>query len=215
MTVVDKKLAKIEWVKLNGYNLAWSAREAGFDISVFEDYKPKVQKLVKQYTILEAIRYLKEEYEDETEDPLDEVSSGVYVIRLEQNFTVQYPKGNSPIIYIGRGQVDGRIKDHFKQKLFPLMESLSGVHFDFWIANPKRGGRGRTAEDYHKQLEYELLEEFGQRFGGDTYYYPILNKNKGTDCKFALGLNWDEPLRGDSRQNAWILTPTKHFKVGA
>ena len=207
------KLAKIRWVKLKEYNLAWSAREAGFDIAVYDDYKPAAQKIVKSQTVNMAIEFLKEEYEEKTKESLLKVKNGVYVIRLASNFSVRYPQGISPIIYIGRGEVNGRIKTHFTKKLFPLMESLTGATFDFWITNPKRGGQGRTAEDYHKQLEYNLLEGFKERFGDSKLKYPLLNKIKGEDCGREIGPNWDKPLRGDSRKHIWTLEPTKHFKI--
>jgi len=207
------KLAKIHWEKLEGYNLAWSARDSGFDIVFYDDYKPSVQKVVKSQTVNMAIEYLIEEYEDLTGKSLLKVKNGVYVIRLASNFSIKYPQGISPIVYIGRGDVNGRIKSHFNKKLFPLMESLTGATFDFWIANPKRGGQGRTAEDYHKQLEYNLLEGFRNKFGTDENKYPLLNKIKGEDCGRDIGPNWDKPLRGDGRRHMWTLEPTKHFKI--
>jgi len=213
MTVSKSELAKIRWVKLKEYNLALSAREAGFDISVFDYYKPAAQKVVKSQTVNMAIEFLKEEYVDLTGQELLSVKNGVYVIRLASNFSIRYPKGILPIVYIGRGDVNGRIKTHFKDKLFPLMESLTGATFDFWITNPKRGGQGRTAQDYHKQLEYNLLKKFWEKYGDDENKYPLLNKNKGEDCGYELGPNWDKPLRGDGRRHAWTLEATKHFKI--
>ena len=213
MTASNKDLAKIRWVKLKEYDLALSAREAGFDIAVYHYYKPAAQKLVKNQTTNMAIEFLKEEYEELTGQSLLDVKNGVYVIRLASNFSIRYPKGVSPIVYIGRGDVNGRIKNHFRNKLFPLMESLTGATFDFWITNPKRGGKGRTAQDYHKQLEYNLLKRFWEKYGDDENKYPLLNKIKGDDCGYELGPNWDKPLKGDSRRHAWILEPTKHLKI--
>jgi len=207
------KLVKISWEKLEYYNLAWSARDAGFDIAFYDDYKPAVQKLVKSQTVNIAIDYLADEYEELTGKSLLDVKNGVYVIRLASNFSVRYSQGVSPIVYIGRGAVNGRIKTHFSKKLFPLMESLTGATFDFWIANPKRGGQGKTAENYHKQLEHDLLEGFREKFGDDLNKYPLLNKVRGEDCGMELGGNWDQPLRGDNRRHMWTLEPTKHFKI--
>ena len=41
-------IAKIRWVKLRDYSLAWSTREAGFDLTMYEEYPKAVQEVTKK-----------------------------------------------------------------------------------------------------------------------------------------------------------------------
>ena len=178
-------IAKIRWVKLRDYSLAWSTREAGFDLTMYEEYPKAVQEVLKKEAVKTATEYLEDEYEEKTGDNLKELAWGVHVIRLSSGFSIQYAKGIAPIVYIGRGSVGGRVKSHFGKKLFPLMQSLSGANFDFWITDPKTGTREK----------------------------PLLNKNNGTDHGLILGQNWDKPLGTKGQRPKWILNPTKHFTL--
>lgn len=202
---------KIKWVKLKEYSLAWSAREAGFDLTMFEEYTSQVQDALKAAAVKIALEYLAEEYEEKTDLSLKDLNWGVYVIRMTSGMSIRYDEGVSPVIYIGRGSVGGRVKSHFSNKLFPMMQTLSGAQYDFWITDPKKGTRGRPSAKYHKQLEHDLLEKFEEKYGS----LPLLNKNRGTDCNEELGENWDKPIRTRGQQPKWILEATKHFKVGS
>ena len=202
--------AKIRWVKLKEYSLAWSAREAGFDLTMFDSYTPQAKSALKTAAVRMALDYLADEYEEKTGLSLKDLSWGVYVIRMTSGMSIRYEQGVSPVIYIGRGSVGGRVKSHFNDKLFPMMQSLSGANYDFWITEPKKGSRGRPSEKYHKQLEHNLLEKFEEKYGS----LPLLNKNRGSDFGETLGENWDRPIRTRGQQPKWILEATKHFQVG-
>lgn len=201
--------ADISWVKLRDYSLAWSTREAGYDLTMFEDYPANVQDTLRQEAVKVATEYLEAEYEEKVQKDLRDLAWGVYVIRLSSGFTISYPKSNAPIVYIGRGRVGGRAKSHFSQKLFPLMQSLSGADFDFWISDPRTGKRGRPSPNYHQQLEFSLIEKFEAKFGKK----PLLNKNGGTDRGLELGKGWDKPLSTKGQRPKWILKPTEHFEI--
>lgn len=203
--------AKIQWVKLKEYSLARSAREAGFDLTMFDEYTPQAQSALKTAAVRKALEYLEYEYEEKTGLSLKDLNWGVYVIRMTSGMSIKYENGVSPVVYIGRGSVGGRVKSHFYDKLFPMMQTLSGAQYDFWITEPKKGTRGRPSAKYHKQLEHDLLEKFEEKYGS----LPLLNKNRGTNCYEELGENWDKPIRTRGQQPKWILKATKHFKVGS
>ena len=203
------ELAKIQWVKLKDYSLAWSAREAGFDLTMFGEYTSPVQDALKKAAGKVALEYLEEEYEDKTGLELKDLNWGVYVIRMSSGMSLRYDNGTSPVVYIGRGSVGGRVRSHFYDKLFPLMQSLSGANFDFWITEPKKGTRGRPSSRYHEQLEHDLLRSFCEKYGS----LPLLNKAQGTDRNQKLGENWDKPIKTRGQRPKWILEATKHFSI--
>ena len=104
-------------------------------------------------TILEAIRSLRSEYLDMTGCPLQNLKKGAYVIRLSDNMSMFYGnRHHSPVIYIGHGSIETRLKKHYEDKLFDFMLSLNGMNFDFYVCEPWKPKYRRT--DFHKQIEY-------------------------------------------------------------
>jgi hypothetical protein len=142
------------------------------------------------------------------------VKRGVYVISLSSPLSIGYRYGPSQVIYIGIGNIMGRIKTHFNDKLFDFMLSLSGANFDFWFARPARQG---TAE-YFKHVEYLMLEWFSDQYGGlnDERRFPILNKNAGADKDLKRGsIWWKKPLKATGKWPRWELKPTKFSRFAA
>jgi len=85
-------------------------------------------------TILEAIRSLRSEYLDMTGCPFQNLKKGAYVIRLSDNMSMFYVnRHHSPVIYIGHGSIETRLKKHYEDKLFDFMLSLNGMNFDFYV----------------------------------------------------------------------------------
>ena len=88
------------------------------------------------------------------------------------------------------------------------MESLSGAYFEFYVAEPwKKWHRG---DNYHKQIERELLIDFQSNFGGegDPNCLPLLNKNLPQDRGIAVdGGWWRKPLKRSGNRTDWILEP--------
>lgn len=204
-------MARIEWLRIQNMSLARSMREAGFDIAVFDEYSNAVKKEAQK----RAIRYVLDDLSDEYENKsggrsITEVKRGVYVICLANPFAVSYENGDSEIIYIGRGNVYGRIRSHFEHSLFKFMKSLSGTDFTFYVAEPKRPGGGR-ANEYYKQVEHDLLASFKSQFGGEGSPYPLLNKNAGTNKNLRPTEGWDKPLSRQGKRPKWFLKPTQFW----
>lgn len=192
----------IEWVAVKKQSLALAARQAGYDLTMFEDYPKAVQDTLRYHSIKNVLDNLCSSFEDETERPLYDVRQGVYVICLSDPFTVQYGKKTSNIIYIGRGVISNRLKSHFENSLFDVMMSLAGSDFDFYLAEPKDS----NGDGYFKQLEHDLLAYFRTRIGDGKY--PLLNKNAGTDVGLKLGDGWNKPLKASGKKPTWAIAPT-------
>jgi hypothetical protein len=171
---------------------------------VYQNYSKTTRTEIRRLAIKEAIRLLQDDFYIAHKRELWEIEHGVYVICLSDPLAIQYKQGLSEIIYIGRGNVLGRLRSHYERSLFRLMQSLSGADFDFYIAEPKRN----NASAYYKHVEHLLLETFAEKFGGAPYIYPLLNKNAGTGQNCGNGKGWDTPLKRTGKKPQWALQPT-------
>ncbi|TDM05711.1 MAG: hypothetical protein C4K60_13370 [Ideonella sp. MAG2] len=200
-------MARIEtnrWYGLRRQSLAVYARNAGFDLSIFEDYSKSVQAELRSKTIKEAMREIEWALKDQHFD-LNLAKKGVYVISLSNPLTIKYPKKRSQVLYIGRGDIRQRISSHFENKLFDLMRSLSGADFDFDFAVPARPG----TRDYYKDVEYQMLEWFNLKFGDQSKRcFPLMNKIKGTKKNNTSDSEWwTKPLKATGARPLWEITP--------
>tara|TARA_Y100001001_G_C7886467_1_gene266572 strand:+ start:162 stop:779 length:618 start_codon:yes stop_codon:yes gene_type:complete len=200
-------MAKVKWTAVRDQSLALAAREAGFNLTMFEEYPEATQQELRKQAIKIALRNIEWEYEEETGKDLCDVRQGVYVISISQPFTIAYDGGCSEIIYIGIGNIFGRIKSHFNNSLFDFMMSVAGANFDFHFTDPKY----KTGPDYYKHIEYMLLEKFAEKKGGGQY--PLLNTNAGSNRGYEeMTKGWDQPLVGYRRRAIWQIKPTKHWE---
>jgi hypothetical protein len=183
-------------------------RDAGFDMSVFDKYSSEVQAEARKLSIKKALQSLRYNFEDKTSYPLGEIKRGIYVIRLSGSMSIKYQKGNSPILYIGQGNVENRIKGHYQTKLFDFMLSLKGADFDFFVCEPWKSHYRNN--DFHKQIEFEMLSDFVENYGGisDRYCFPLMNKISGSNRNLESGERWwRKPLKRSGEKIDWILTP--------
>jgi hypothetical protein len=193
------------WIKIRNQSLARYTREAGYDLTVYNDYSETTRKELKKAAISNAIYGIKYAFEEQDID-ISSVKTGVYVIALSSPFTLQYKKAASPIIYIGIGNLMGRIKSHFENSLFDFMQSLSGTNFDFHFSLPKHD----VHPDYYKHVEWQMLEAFSEKFGGNgNGVYPVLNKNAGSKRQIEDKTDWwFKPLKNSGTTPRWKLEPT-------
>lgn len=227
-----KKETSFDWINLWGISLATAAREAGFDLAVYHEYSESTQHELRKRTIKQALSNICDEYEWSTEQKfgkpklLSNVSLGVYVIRLSNPFTIRYraPEissksptntvdfdGTSQIVYIGRGDVQGRLESHLKHKLFDFMLSLSGADFDFQILDPDSDFIAK--DQLHRQIENDLLIQFSEKVTCREKGFPLLNKNSGSDVGVEdCGKRWNYPLRRDVKLLEWAIEPTEKWR---
>jgi hypothetical protein len=96
-----------------------------------------------------------------------EMNRSVYVVRLAGNFTVAYPIGDSPAVYIGEGSFGRRISSH-KSWAHKLEELVGEFSFQVCVATPRVKKQPTTYRD----CEAAILKRFGERFGSA----PLWNK---------------------------------------
>ena len=196
------------WYSVRDQSLAIYARNAGFDLAVYDGYPETVQEVLRKRAIQEALGAIKEECGEQDFEVAD-VRRGVYVIALSHPLSIQYRKWRSQVVYIGMGNILRRIKAHLEWTLFDFMRDLSGAEFDFHFACPALQG---TA-NYYKHVEHLMLEYFNEQYGGidDSRRFPILNKNRGSDQHFRGGTDWwKKPLKATGRKPLWELKPTDY-----
>jgi hypothetical protein len=193
---------KIVWTSVKKQSLALAAREAGYDLTMFQDYPKAVQETLRFHAIKNVLDNLCSSFEDITGKSLYEIKQGVYIICLSDPFTIQYGSKTSNIVYIGRGSISTRLKSHFYNSLFDVMMSLAGSDFDFYLAEPKDDNE----HGYFKQLEHDLLAYFRRRIGDGKY--PLLNKYAGTDVGLRFGEGWNKPLKASGKRPTWAIAPT-------
>lgn len=199
-------MKKNHWYAVKGQSLAVYARNAGFDLALYDDYDKRVQVELRKRAVKEAMTALSWAFWEQGFH-VEKVKSGVYVIALSNPLSIQYRNKRSQVIYIGRGNIMGRLKTHFDKKLFDFMLGLSGADFDFYCASPARPG----TRDYFKHVEHLMLDYFTGQYGGldDKRRFPILNKNAGSDHAYAKGSDWwKKPLTAIGKRPLWELKPT-------
>jgi hypothetical protein len=195
--------AVVWYPKIRDQSLALAVREAGFDLTMFNEYSEETQVEIRKRAIKIVLRNIATDFFDKTGKKLKEVRKGVYVICVSNPFTIGYEKGVSEIIYIGIGNIASRLESHFNNSLFDFMMSVAGANFDFYLTEPK----GSAGDQYYKHIEYELLEKFKKKHGS----YPLLNKNAGSQKEFeGAGKGWDKPLSGSGKRPIWEIRATRH-----
>jgi hypothetical protein len=198
------------WIEVKGLSLATFVRDVGFDLAIYDSYSSPVRRELQRKAINEAIKSIKQRFHDQNID-ISSVKSGVYVISLSAPLSIKYSRGSSQIIYIGQGNLMGRIKTHFNKSLFRFMRSVAGANFDFHFAWPKR----QNAADYYKHVEWMMLDEFKDKFGGisEKRPYPILNKNAGSYKNIKESSHWwKKPLKNSGKRPLWTLELTDPTK---
>ncbi|MGB6326859.1 MAG: hypothetical protein WBG11_14090 [Methylocella sp.] len=197
-----------EWVTIKNQSLAVYTREAGFDLSIYNEYSAPVQAQLRKRAIDAAMFGISNAFEEQNIDIYD-IKKGIYVISLSAPLTILYRTKRSQVIYIGIGNVMGRVKQHFEGSLFDFMQSLSGANFDFSFACPEMDGH----DLYYKHVEWEMLEHFSKQYGGvdDNRRFPLLNKNAGSNKGIENDSDWwKKPLKNTGKQPRWHLSPTEY-----
>ncbi len=99
---------------------------------------------------------------------------GLYCIRLKDR-SIKYPKGESPVIYIGRSNKDirSRLKAHFVSKddigkrILEEAGSREGIEIGILL---------RLKTEEIPEIERSLLSDFQKRYGSKPRYNILLDK---------------------------------------
>lgn len=196
------------WYQVRNQSLAIYARQAGFDLAMYAEYGASVQRELRARAVTEALSSIESACWNVHGFDLTQIKSGIYVISLSNPLSIQYRNRRSQVIYIGRGNISGRIKLHFEKKLFNFMLDLSGADFDFHFSRPTLAG----TKGYFEHVEHLMLEYFSDEYGGvdEKRRFPILNKNAGAYKGYSGGTDWwKKPLKASGKRPLWELKPTK------
>lgn len=142
----------------------------------------------------------------------------VYVIRLNGDYAIDYPGGETPTLYIGEGNFSSRINKHRKW-VSGLQDLVGKFSFQICIATPRVRNNGYAYQD----CEAALLDRFKRKFKSaplwnkqfekrrnEHYIYnerqmdEVLCKRSGAKYKWAL-----RPLRSSEFYNDYNRTHCK------
>ena len=85
--VITKKWQSNQWYSIKRRSLAIYAREAGFDLSMYEDYSKEVQAELRKRAVSAAMWDIESECDDH-DFPVATIKRGVYIISLSNPFAI-------------------------------------------------------------------------------------------------------------------------------
>jgi hypothetical protein len=141
--------------------------------------------------------------------PEKQLGRAVYVIRMTGDFLIAYEKGNSPVLYIGRGYLNQRLAAHIKNWRHEVRRFGSGVGGEIRVASPRRKKR----QDFYKNVEADLLGQFANRYDSLPFFNRRYEKKYGgrihsyqrEESKAMRGAI----MIGKGYRPKWALKPTR------
>lgn len=134
---------------------------------------------------------------------LADLKRSVYVIRLNGEFCIQYPRGQSPTIYIGEGRFGQRINSH-RAWVKELEELVGDFAFQVRVAVP----RVKNNVDAYLDCESALLNRFGELFGTaplwNKQYESRRNGYEYNDKQVNQAI-----CKGSGAKYKWAIAPMK------
>lgn len=138
----------------------------------------------------------------------EQMERSVYIVRLTGSFVLQYPRCNSPVLYIGRGDAPSRLARHVPNWLVNVFYFGSDTEVEVRMLRPRRRGRA----DYYKNVEADLLKMFSKRTGS----LPMFNKCRETKFEDCIDYGSSQQRRlnqqigvGSGKRPHWAITPTR------
>ena len=131
------------------------------------------------------------------------LARSVYVIRLDGDYCIEYPTGQSPTLYIGEGNFSQRISSH-RPWVRELREFVGDFSFQVRIAIP----RVRNNAEAYRDCEAAILHRFGNIFGSA----PLWNKQFESRKKSYLynQSQIDQAIcKGKGTRYKWSFKPMK------
>lgn len=135
-------------------------------------------------------------------NPAD-LKRSVYVIRLNGDYCIEYPHGESPTLYVGEGNFSQRITSH-RTWVSELKELVSNFSFQVRIAVP----RVRKNAEAYLDCEAALLARFGELFGSA----PLWNKQFETrrnGYSYSQSQLDQALCKGSGAKYKWAIKPMK------
>lgn len=134
--------------------------------------------------------------------PFD-LKRSVYVIRLNGDYCVEYPNGESPTLYVGEGNFSQRISSH-RTWVSELTELVGDFSFQVRIAVP----RVRNSPEAYLDCEAALLARFGELFGSAPLWNKQFERRRNGYTYSQSQL--DQALcKGSGAKYKWAIKPMK------
>lgn len=133
----------------------------------------------------------------------------VYIVRLAGDFSVQYPRDFSPVIYIGEGEAHSRLRSHASNWLVDLACAIQGIGVDIRVAEVAR----KNSMNFYQYVEADILDKFQRVYGALPWF------NKQCETSKIGYYPWDEGATQDLNKNLgigsgnkfiWAIQPTKN-----
>ncbi len=130
-----------------------------------------------------------------------DLKRSVYVIRLNGNYCIQYPRGQSPCVYIGEGNLSQRITSH-RTWTSELAELVDEYSFQICIATP----RVRNKFYAYQDAEAALIDRFAARYGSAPLWNKIFEYRR-TEYEYNRR-SMDEAIgKRSGAKYKWALAP--------
>jgi len=133
------------------------------------------------------------------------IKQGIYVLTLADNLSIDYDEQASKVLYIGRGQIRGRLSAHIKKWIREFSESLQDISFDVWMTEIKVKG----SKYAYKEVEADLINHFYEKYD----CFPIQNSKTGDyhEKEHDYPREWNRPLNNPSNiNNGWSIKPLRN-----
>lgn len=138
--------------------------------------------------------------------PAAEMARCVYVVRMTGPVVVAYPDGDSPVLYVGRGNAPSRLASHLKHWLHDVHRFGNSVGIELRICLPRRPNR----TGFFKNVEADLIAWFQDRYGA----IPFFNSRLETSYSGAIdyGPSQKKDLlqslgTGSGKRPQWAIRP--------
>lgn len=135
----------------------------------------------------------------------------VYVIRMKGPVVVAYPWGDSPVLYVGRGDAPKRLASHLKNWLHDAHRFGKEVGVELRICLPRRRGRAH----FFKNVEADLIAWFQAKHGAIPFFNSRLEpkfendvvylETQLKDLRRAIGV-------GSGNRPEWAIRPLRSNK---
>lgn len=131
----------------------------------------------------------------------------VYVIRLNGNYCIDYPKDTSPTVYVGEGNFHQRIRQH-REWVTELKELVGDFSFQVCIAVP----RVKNNPDAYRDAEAAILDRFAERYGSAPLWNKQFESRLCPHYEYAEKSINDVINKRSGSRYEWALRPMKSSK---
>ena len=198
-------LIEVGWTKSKPISIRDCANTCGFNLMTIDLLRlPSDQRRwIEQNIVNGILADLDKQWEEDGWDTaLCDVTKGIYTITLAGGLCVDYEKGQSQVVYIGKGHIRKRIRNHLTNWVTHFSESLHDIKFRFWMTEIKVLGSANA----FKEVEADLIDKFWEKYGA----YPISNSKSGDDHNKDHYYNreWTAPLQNEPFvKSGWSIKP--------